>query len=67
MAAVDRSAKNRTSINTIAVLGPLFGLQVGDRVEVLWDFVDSDDGDNYAQVRTRARSQSLRQLDCAPL
>ena len=36
--------------------GPLFGLQVGDRVEVLWDFVDSDDGDSYAQVCT---SQSV--------
>jgi hypothetical protein len=31
--------------------GPLFGLQVGDRVEVLWDFEDEEGGDSDAQVR----------------
>ena len=48
-----------TPATTQSLVAPLFGLQVGDRVEVLWDFADDEGGENYAQVcRHRCRAQS---------
>jgi hypothetical protein len=47
---------------TLSLSGPLFGLQLGDRVEVLWDFEDDEGGDSDAQVRGRRRGRAQSEL-----